>query len=113
MKKDDLPDKDEVKMMKGKYLLNRNDLMKKIKSHREILERVALEGIKTDDENRIARIACSILASDLHYEDSVLVDKVNETNPKDKMDDFLDDVSKQDKKNGYNPDDLLGGIGNN
>ena len=87
-------DRDEVKKMKAKYLLNRNELMKKIKAHRSLLEKVALEGATTDDELRIARTACCILASDLHYEASVMDDKQGLTNPKDDMDEFLENLSK-------------------
>ena len=105
-------DKDEVKRMKAKYILNRNELIKKLKGHRAILEKVALEGATTEEEMRMARTACSILASDLYYEDSVMDDKTGITNQRDQMDEFLDKLGEEEEPK-KNVDDFLDDVGNN
>ena len=63
---------------KAEYSLNRVDMLRKLKESRRQLENIAIDGIKTKDDERIARIACSILAADYYFEESVMQDKTGE-----------------------------------
>lgn len=85
---------EELKAFKAKYKVDRVGLIRMIKQHRIALKKIALEGIDTEDEVKIARAACSILASDLFHEESVMKDKTGETNDRDEIDDFLDGLSR-------------------
>jgi len=60
---------------KAKYVLNRVDMLKTLKSHRKTLEKIVLEGIETEEEHRLAKVACSMIASELYYNESIMEDK--------------------------------------
>lgn len=62
----------EKKKLEASYYLNRVDMMRNLKGYLSTLEKIANEGIEDAEEERIARIACSVLASDFHYEDSLM-----------------------------------------
>ena len=69
------------KSLEASYYLNRTDMVRKLKKYRGILEKIALKGIQDDGDERVAKIACSILASDYHYEDSIIDNKSVDYNP--------------------------------
>ena len=50
-------------------------MLNAFKKHREVIEKIALDGVSSEEENRIAKIACSIIASEYHYDDSIMNDK--------------------------------------
>ena len=60
---------------KAQYVLNRVDMLKTLKKSRTVIEKIALDGIETDEEHRIAKIACSMIAAEFYYEESVMKDK--------------------------------------
>ena len=64
--------KESKKSLEASYYLQRIGMVRKLKYFRKDLERIALEGIKNDEDETIAKIACSILASDYHYEESIM-----------------------------------------
>jgi len=64
--------KENKKSSEASYYLRRIDMIRGLKPHREILEKIAFKGIDTPEEEKIAKIACSILASDYHYEESIM-----------------------------------------
>ena len=65
------------KQRKAEYILNRVEMLNAFKAHRDVIEKISLEGVSNEEENRIAKIACSIIASEYHYDDSVMDDKTS------------------------------------
>ena len=64
--------KESKKSLEASYYLRRVDMIRKLKRFRKDLERIAVDGIKTAEDETIAKIACSILASDYGYEESIM-----------------------------------------
>ena len=62
----------EKKKLEADYFLGRVNLINKLKPFRKTLEKIGLKGIETEEDERVAKIACSILASDYIYEESLL-----------------------------------------
>ena len=60
---------------RAQYILNRVEMLKSLKKHREVIERIALHGIKTEEEEVIAKTVCCMIASEYHYDDAVLNDR--------------------------------------
>jgi len=69
------------KSLEANYYLGRVEMMKKLKPYQKKLEDIAASGIKDEEGERIAKIACSILASDYLYEESVLNNKTGGYDP--------------------------------
>ena len=67
-----------TKKMKADYLLNRVDMLKVMKGHRARLGHISLNGLSTDEDDRIAQIACGILVAEFLFEESVMADKIGE-----------------------------------
>ena len=60
---------------KAKYILNREDMLKQLKRLRPMLQKIVLEGIETEEEKSVARVACSVIVSDFYYNEAVMEDK--------------------------------------
>jgi hypothetical protein len=71
---------------KAQYILNRVEMLKTLKSHRKIVEKIAVNGVETDEEHRIAKIACCMIASEYYYDESVMEDKTGGDNFLDELD---------------------------
>lgn len=66
-----MPDKQK----QAQYILNRVDLIKGLKAHAHILEKIVAEGIETEEDQRVAKVACCVILAEFHYEDEVMNDK--------------------------------------
>ena len=62
-------------MRKAQYILNRVDMLKTLKPYRTVIEKISKDGIETEDEHRIAKIACSMIASEYYYDEAIMEDK--------------------------------------
>ena len=67
--------KNKNKSLEASYYLQRVEMLRELKPYREILEGISVNGIRDAEEERLAKIACSIIASDYHYEDSIMGNK--------------------------------------
>jgi len=65
------------KQFKAEYILNRVSMLNTLKKCRHVVEKIALDGIETEEEEIIAKIACSIIASEYYYDDAVMNDKTS------------------------------------
>ena len=71
-------DKDQSQR-KAKYILNRVDMLKALKKqYRAVVEKIATDGIETKEEHRIAQIACSIIASEFYYDETIMENKTGD-----------------------------------
>jgi hypothetical protein len=52
----------------SQFLINRIKLMKAFSGKKDILHKVVMEGIDNEDEEKVARAACSFLLADIEYE---------------------------------------------
>jgi len=69
----------EKKQMQASYFLKRIKMVKELSLYINSLEEIAFNGINSDEDERLAKIACSIMASDYHYENSLLEDKTGDS----------------------------------
>jgi len=60
---------------KAQYVLNRVDMIKTLKHYRKTIEKIALDGVDTEEEHRIAKIACAMIASEFYYEEFIMENK--------------------------------------
>jgi len=73
----------------------RNDrvmMMTDLKNERQILDKVIDTGISTPEEDKVARLACCILAADLCVEDAAMMDKTGEMKELLRSPDIIDDL---------------------
>jgi len=61
----------------NRFMLNRVSMLNDLRSMREALENISKHGIKTDTEERLARICCTIIVSDMYFEDDVKEKGIN------------------------------------
>ena len=79
------------------YRSNRVGMMTDIKKHRQIMDSVVRNGVKSPEEQRVAKIACCILMADLFVEDAIMRDKTGKMSKLLKSPDIIDDIL------GFNP----------
>ena len=82
----------EVARKISEYRSNRLGMMTDIKKYRHIIEHIVHNGVETTEEQRVARIACCILAADLFVEDAIMEDKTGKMSDVLKSPDIIDDI---------------------
>ena len=60
-----------------KYKMDRSILLEKVRIKKETVEKIVSEGIETEEEEILARGICSIVLSDLSFEEARKKDKIN------------------------------------
>lgn len=69
--------KDLSKSIK-KYRNNKLSLMQGLREVRDHVHKIALEGVKTEQEEKAAMLACAILSAELCMEDAEMMDKTGQ-----------------------------------
>ena len=60
-----------------KYKLDRSILLQKVRIKLPMVEKIVSEGIETEEEAQLARGVCSIVLSDINFEEALKKSKLN------------------------------------
>jgi len=66
---------DEVQRSIAEFKLNRLSLIRSLSERKDILDRIVMSGITDEESFNVARVACSVIASDLAFEEAMMKDK--------------------------------------
>ena len=89
----------ELKQKRAKVVLTQEDIKKRILSQRKTLDKIALKGIHTDEDKRIAQAVCCWFSAQTLLEQSLMEDKSAGDEYKTDLDNWLNELNEREDNN--------------